>query len=213
MYLPAVYRVYAYTLLSLLYLHTGTPMVGISYPVVWKSSPNRTEIAIISKCNEKEKSLAQFYFEKEEDPYRPPSVTQLCSLAIEIVRIIEKFHSKRVIHGRLRPDVIGVWEVDDRLQVCIRDFSESRILGESGASPEGSSPAEGDILIFPPSAGVHYLPPEMLIANQLGKSHLPVSSAHVSQSIVEPTFILSGLFYTISLLEILSSMNMRLATS
>jgi serine/threonine protein kinase len=147
-------------------------MVGISYPIVWKTSPNRTEIAIISKCNEKEKSLAQFYFEKEEDPYRPPSVTQLCSLAIEIVHVIEKFHSKRVIHGRLRPDVIGVWEVDGRVQVCIRDFSESRILGEGGASPEGSPTAEGEILTVPPSAGVHYLPPETLVANQLGNSHL-----------------------------------------
>jgi hypothetical protein len=155
---------------SLLYLHTGSPMPGVVYPLVWKSSPSRTEIAIISKCHENEKSLAQVYLDNQDnDPYCPPSVAQLCTLAVGIVRVVDQLHAKRIRHGGLRPDVIGVWQDGGQIQICIRDFSESRLLGESETPASTPPPSEDASLNIAPSVSVHYLPPETLGTSQPGK--------------------------------------------
>ena len=148
---------------SLLYLHTGNPMPGISHPILWKASPSRTEIAIISRCNEGEQSLAQRYLQiPPNSTYNPPSVLDLCALAIKVVQALERIHSKRVRHGSLRPDVIGVWFINGEPQVCLRDFTESRLLGDSDTPIEGS-PA-GELLSFNtlPSICLHYLSPEVI---------------------------------------------------
>src|SRR5271170_4714635 len=89
---------------SLLYLHTGNPMPGISRPILWKASPTRTEIAIISECNEAEQSLAHLYLQISPDStYIPPAVPDICALAIKVVQVLEQLHLKRVRHGSLRP--------------------------------------------------------------------------------------------------------------
>lgn len=148
---------------SLLYLHTGSPMAGISHPILWKASPSRTEIAIISKCNEGEQSLAQRYLQIPQDTtYSAPAVPDICALAVKIVQALEKIHSKRVRHGSLRPDVIGVWFIDGEPQICLRDFTESHLFGDTD-TPIDASPA-GELLSFnaTPNASLHYMPPEII---------------------------------------------------
>ena len=168
-----------FSYISLLYLHTGSPMGSISHPVIWKASPSRSEIAIVYKCNDKERSLAQVYLDKGENkPYRPPSVPKLCSFAVKVVEVVDQFHSKQVRHGSLRPDVIGVWDVDGQVQICIRDFSESRVLGERD-DPVDAAPASNELLLnFPSTILIHYVPPETILPGQPSKCLLPVSPTY-----------------------------------
>jgi serine/threonine protein kinase len=150
-------------ILSLLYLHTGNPMQGISHPILWKASPSRTEIAIVSRCNEGEQSLAQRYLQiPPNSTYNPLAVPDLCSLAIKVVQVLGQIHSKRVRHGGLRPDVIGIWFLNGEPQVCLRDFTESRLLGDNDTPIEGSS--AGELLSFntSPSICLHYMSPEVI---------------------------------------------------
>jgi len=154
----------------LLYLHTGSPMAGIAHPIQWKTSPNHSEMVIIYQSNDKERSLAQVYLDKEENkPYRPPSVPNLCSLAIKVVEVVDQFHSKRVRHGSLRPDVIGIWNIDGQVQICIRDFSESRVLGEHNGSLDAGPASNEPLLNFPVGVHVHYIPPETILPGNPSK--------------------------------------------
>ena len=144
-------------------------MEAIPYPILWKTSPNKTEMAIISKCNNNEISLAQGYLEtRSESGYKPPPVSEFCALAIKIVQALEQIHGKRVVHGNLRPDVIGFWVVNGEFQVCIRDFTESTLLGGSD-TPAKASPASELLQVnIHPSAYLHYMCPEALARNQSG---------------------------------------------
>jgi len=163
----------------LLYLHTGSPMANIAHPVKWKASPNRTEMVIIYKSNDNERSLTQVYLDKEENkPYRPPSVPNLCFLAIKVAEVLDQFHLKRVRHGSLRPDVIGVWNIDGQVQICIRDFSESRVLGEHNGPVDAAPASNEPPLNFPLSVHVHYIPPETILPGHPGKCQLPQSPTH-----------------------------------
>jgi hypothetical protein len=156
-----------------LYLHTGSPIEGIAHPIAWKASPNKTEMAIISKCNNGEISLTQGYVEtNSESGYTPPPVSELCALAIKIVQVLEQIHGKGVRHGNLRPDVIGFWVVNGEFQVCIRDFTESILLGGSD-TPANASPASESIPVnIPPSPCLHYMCPEAIARNQPSLSNL-----------------------------------------
>lgn len=156
-----------------MYLHTGSPIEGIAHPILWKASPNKTEMAIISKCNNGEISLAQGHLEtNSESGYTPPPVSELCTLVIKIVQVLEQIHGKRVLHGNLRPDVIGLWVVNGELQVCIRDFTESTFLGASD-TPGNASPASESLQVnIPPSSCLHYMCPEAMARNQPGLLNL-----------------------------------------
>jgi len=148
-------------------------MPGISHPILWKASPGRAEIAIVSRCNEGEQSLAQRYLQiPPNSTYSPPAVPDLCTLAIKVVQVLEQIHSKRVRHGSLRPDVIGVWFVNGEPQVCLRDFTESRLFEES-ETPIQASPA-GELLYFntAPSVCLHYMSPESIGGNPGSSLHL-----------------------------------------
>lgn len=108
-------------------------MDGITQPILWKTSPNKTEIAIISKYNHGERSLKEAYFESAPNfSYTQPSITELCSITIQIVQVLENIHAKKVRHGALRPDVISFWITEGEYTVCVRDFSESRLFEMSG---------------------------------------------------------------------------------
>lgn len=144
-------------------------MEGIAHPILWKSSPNKTEMAIISKGIHGEESLSKRYLDGTTDiEYSPPPTAELCYLAIKIVEILERIHAKRVRHGSLRPDVIGLCVVNGETQVCIRDFTESRIMGESETPLNTSPPSESLHLNFPPSVCLHYLSPETISGIQPG---------------------------------------------
>jgi hypothetical protein len=155
---------------SLLYLHTGTPMQGVAHPIIWKSSPSKSEIAIISKSHEGEKSLTEVFRlgNNRRALYIRPSTADLCHLTIKIVQILEEVHAKRVRHGNLRPDVIGFWASGREINVCIRDFAESRLFGESD-SPVNMTPS-GDYfsMSVPPSICLHYTAPETIGGGQPG---------------------------------------------
>lgn len=142
-------------------------MSGISRPILWKASPARTEIAIISECNDGEQSLAQRYLQIPPDStYIPPAVPDICTLAIKVVQVLEQLHSKRVRHGSLRPDVIGVWYINEEPHVCLRDFTESRLLGDI-ETPIEASPADELLSLNTTLNGcLHYLPPEILSGNR-----------------------------------------------
>ena len=159
---------------SLLYLHTGSPMEGVANPILWKASPNKTEMAIISKCNNDEISLAQGYLEQNlESGYPLPAVSELCALAVKIVEVLEQIHRKRVRHGNLRPDVIGFWVFKGEFQVCIRDFTESTLLGGRDTPTNVLPASDSSQLNIPPSICLHYMSPEVLVGNQPGLSHFP----------------------------------------
>ena len=141
-------------------------MPGISRPILWKSSPRNTEIAIISRCIEGEQSLAQRYLQiPPNSKYTPPSVPDICALAIKVVQVLEQIHLKKVRHGSLRPDVIGVWFVNGEPQVCLRDFTESRLLGESKTPVDALRASEMPSLNITPSICVHYISPETIGGN------------------------------------------------
>src|SRR5271169_2014227 len=107
---------------SLSCLHAGGTIEGITLPVLWKTSPGKTHFAVISERNSKERTLQQIYLlESETQRYTRPSTSELCSLAIKILRVLSQIHEKNVRHGALRPDVIGLWTQNDQSQVCIRD--------------------------------------------------------------------------------------------
>ena len=126
-------------------------------------------MAIISKCNNGEISLAQGYLEtKSESGYTPPPVSELCALAIKIVQVLEQIHGKRVRHGNLRPDVIGFWVVNGEFQVCIRDFTESTLLGGSDTPVNASPASESPQVNIPPTTCLHYMCPEAMTRNQPG---------------------------------------------
>lgn len=164
MYEPLNHQILIY---SLLYLHTGSPIEGIAHPILWKASPNKTEMAIISKCNNGEISLAQGYLEtKSESRYTPPPVSELCSIAIKIVQVLEQIHGKQVRHGNLRPDVIGFWVINGEFQVCIRDFTESTLLGGSDTPVNASPVSESPQANIPPTTCLHYMCPEAITRNR-----------------------------------------------
>lgn len=148
---------------SLLYLHTGTPMDGITCPLLWKTSPNKTQIALISKYNPGERTLKQAYLDAAiTSTYTHPPVSEFCVLAIKIIQVLEQIHEKKVRHGNLRPEIISFWFKYSEIHVCIRDFTESALLGESG-TPASDDPSlqVGDPSV-PISHCVHYLAPEAL---------------------------------------------------
>jgi|SRR5579859_6940930 len=140
-------------------------MEGITHPIICKSSPNKTEIAILSKYNHGEKTLTNLYSldGRSSSKHSPPTVPEFCILASKIVLILEQIHLKKVRHGNLRPDVISCWREGDDMKVCIRDFSESALVGDS-ESPAGASPASDDMLpnISPDRACIFYLAPETI---------------------------------------------------
>jgi len=138
-------------------------MPGISRPILWKASPTRTEIAIISECNEAEQSLAHLYLQISPDStYIPPAVPDICALAIKVVQVLEQLHLKRVRHGSLRPDIIGVWYINNEPHICLRDFTESRLLGDIETPIEASPAGELLSLNATPNICLHYLPPEIV---------------------------------------------------
>jgi serine/threonine protein kinase len=153
-------------------------MDGISHPILWKASPRKTEIAIISKANTDERSLSQWYQDRVHNS--PLSDNEVCSLAIKIVEILDRIHAKRVRHGNLRPDVIALWQHEGQLQVCIRDFTESRLLGEPDIPPRGSPDSEIQF-DYPSTICIHYMSPEVLTGSQWG-SILPVNGLTVLNS-------------------------------
>ena len=161
-----------------MFLHSGKAIDGISRPIIWKASPRKTEIAIISKSNTGERSLAQWYQDRAQNS--PLSDQEVCSLAIKIVEILDKIHAKRVRHGNLRPDVIALWHTDGQLQVCIRDFTESRLVGEADIPARGS-PASEMQFDYPSSICIHYMSPEVLTGSQWGSS-LPFDGLIFSNS-------------------------------
>ncbi len=149
-------------------------MKGVAHPILWKASPSKTEMAIISKCNNGEISLAQGYLEKNLDSgYTPPTVSELCALAIKIVQVLEQIHWKRVRHGNLRPDVIGFWVFNGEFQACIRDFTESTLLGGRDTPTKALPASDSFQLNIPPSICLHYMSPEAMGGNQPSLSSFP----------------------------------------
>jgi hypothetical protein len=146
-----------------LYLHTGEPLDGIAHPLVWKASPNKTEVAIISKCNSNERTLKQVYFENIPDEgYSPPSTSEVCSLGIKLVELIDQIHCKKVRHGNLRPDVIGYWlSAENDPQLCLRDFTQSSLLGDQDSPATNNTTSAQVAPEIYPSPCLHYMAPEL----------------------------------------------------
>jgi serine/threonine protein kinase len=144
-------------------------MDGITQPILWKSSPSKTEIAIISKYNHGERSLKEAYLESASDSsYSQPSIVELCSIAIQIVQVLENIHSKRVRHGALRPDVISFWVIEGEYKVCVRDFSESRVLEINGTpSTPSTTPPSSSV----PGTPLCYQAPELSAGNSQPGRH------------------------------------------
>lgn len=125
-------------------------------------------MAIISKCNHSEQSLAEAFLRRTRNSeYFPPLASLLCELAIKIVQILEQIHAKRVQHGNLRPDVIGFWIDNNETRTCIRDFTESRLLPHDGPSVNISD-SELNNFIIRPSNCLHYLSPEAVCGIHAG---------------------------------------------
>jgi serine/threonine protein kinase len=145
------------------YLHTGHLMDGITQPILWKSSPSKTEIVILSKYNHGELSLREAYLESTSDSsYSQPSIVELSSIAIQIVQALENIHSKKVRHGALRPEVISFWVIEGEYRVCIRDFSESRLLEINGnPSTLSTTPPSSNV----PGTSLCYQAPELSAGN------------------------------------------------
>jgi serine/threonine protein kinase len=140
-------------------------MQGIAHPILWKASPQKTEIAIIAEYSHDEKTLRQAYLdEPANSAHVVPAAVELCSLVIKIVQVLDRIHSKKVRHGNLRPDVISFWVEDDEIHVCIRDFSESALIGERDTIAS-ASPADDDMepKISHDNACIFYLAPETFI--------------------------------------------------
>jgi serine/threonine protein kinase len=156
------------------YLHTGSLMDGITHPIIWKTSPSKTEIAIISKYTHGERSLREAFIDVSDSLYSPPTTAELCSLAIQIVKVLEQIHAKMVRHGALRPEVISLWVTDGDYRVCIRDFSESKLLQNRETLPTASialrTPQPGVI----PSLSLCYQAPEISSGNSQ-----PSTQSHV----------------------------------
>jgi serine/threonine protein kinase len=147
---------------SLSYLHTGSQLDGITYPIFWKSSPSKNHFAVISKCNPDEQTLQHLYFSNPDVKYRPPSTAKLCHLAIAIVQVLDTIHSRKVRHGHLRPEVINVWKSDGEYHCCIRDFTESSLLLENDTSISTSPESHPDQADPVGTTCLCYLPPELL---------------------------------------------------
>lgn len=143
-------------------------MDGITYPLLWKASPNKSQIALISKYHPGERNLKQAYLDSAiSSTYSPPPISEFCLLAVKIVQILEQIHEKQVRHGNLRPEIISFWFKYSEIFVCIRDFTESALLGESG-TPASDDPSSqiGDSSV-PISHCIHYLAPEALGGTKL----------------------------------------------
>jgi serine/threonine protein kinase len=150
-------------------------MDGITQPIIWKSSPGKTEIAIISKYTHGERSLREAFIDVNSDsPYSPPTTAELCSVAIQIVKVLEQIHAKMVRHGALRPEVISFWVTDRDYRVCIRDFSESKLLQNSEASSTASIAFQSPQPSVLPSLSLCYQAPEIS-----GGGSQPSTQAHV----------------------------------
>lgn len=138
-------------------------MVGITHPLLWKTSPNKSQIALLSKYYPGERNLKQAYLDSPTaSTYTPPPVSEFCLLAIKIVQILEQIHEKKVRHGNLRPEIISFWFKYSEIQVCIRDFTESALLGNGGTPSSDEVPLQ---IVEPPvplSPCVHYMAPEAL---------------------------------------------------
>jgi serine/threonine protein kinase len=138
-------------------------MDGITRPLFWKASPNKAQIALISKYYPGERNLKQAYLDSAiTSTYTAPPVTEFCSLAIQIVQILEQIHEKKVRHGNLRPEIISFWFKSSEMHVCIRDFTESALLGDSGTPASDDSPLQIAEPAVPISHCIHYLAPEAL---------------------------------------------------
>jgi hypothetical protein len=150
-------------------------MEGITQPLLWRTSPNKNEIAIVASCDNNEQSLTQLYLERL--PHVAPSVAEICSLGIKILEVLERIHAKKVRHGNLRPDVIGCWLTNGEPQVCIRDFTESRLLVETGSPINATPESRGSNFQFDISPGicVHYMAPELFNGTQPGLSFVCVN--------------------------------------
>jgi hypothetical protein len=194
-----------FLMLSLSFLHTTNQIQGITHPILWKLSPKRTEIAIISKYNYGEMTLKQAYLNENGSKYSLP-VASFCSLAIKIIQVLEHIHAKKVRHGNLRPDVISFWVEDDDTKVCIRDFSESAFLGER--DKPAVSPAYDDmpLNISHDRACIYYLAPELFSATTVPGSPGPLLC--LSQLIIVLTFTPSELYFTIYSMANLCLVNM-----
>jgi hypothetical protein len=165
------------------YLHTGNLMDGITQPIIWKTSPSKTEIAIISKYTDGEQSLREAFIDVVSDSlYSPPTTAELCSLAIQIVKVLEQIQAKMLRHGALRPEVISFWVTDGDYRVCIRDFSESKLLQNRETLPTASidlrTPQPGVIS----SRSLFYQAPEISSGNSQ-----PSTQSHVSLTFSRPS--------------------------
>lgn len=138
-------------------------MVGITHPLLWKVSPNKAQIALLSKYHPGERNLKQAYLDSAiVSTYTPPPISEFCLLAIKIVQILEQIHEKKVRHGNLRPEVISFWFKYGEIQVCIRDFTESALLGNGGTPASDEAPSQIVEPSIPASPCVHYMAPEAL---------------------------------------------------
>ncbi len=138
-------------------------MVGITHPLLLKVSPNKSQIALLSKYHPGERNLKQAYLDSAiASTYTPPPVSEFCLLAIKIVQILEQIHEKKVRHANLRPEVISFWFRYNEIQVCIRDFTESALLGNGGTPASDEEPSQIVEPLIPVSPCVHYMAPEVL---------------------------------------------------
>ena len=151
---------------SLSYLHTGSQLCGITHPILWKTSPSKNQFAIVSECKPHEQTLQECYLSNAISEYQPPSINDLCQVAIGIVEMLDELHSRKVRHGSLRPDVIGIWKLEMEQKICIRDFTESALLLDSDNSPPTATPTPQDQEVdLCSTACAWYVPPELLPGN------------------------------------------------